>query len=36
MGGTALHVGILAQWFEMLRLFFKDTLIWSSMGFYLV
>ena len=39
MGGTSLHACILAQWFEMvlpLLLFFKDMLIWSSMGFYLV
>ena len=40
MGGrpTTLHAGILAQWFEMLLLllFFKETLLWSSMGFDLV
>ena len=38
MGGTTLHVGIVAQWFEVLLLFgfFEDILLWSSMGFYLV
>ena len=37
MGGTTLHAGIVAQWFEILLLLtFEDMLLWSSMGFDLV
>ena len=37
MGGTTLHAGIVAQWFEILLLnVFEDMLLWSSTGFDLV
>ena len=37
MGGTTLHAGIVAQWFEILLCnIFEDMLLWSSMGFDLV
>ena len=44
MGGTKLHAGIVAQWIDcnavsvtfFFLFFFKDTLLWSSMGFHLV